>query len=82
MGTSEMAQLYAGCVFPHYGFLTRVDKVIFDRDPRITSNVFHVICDVLGVHKSISMACAVLMLSCETLSQELPTIKPAQIRSL
>jgi len=42
----ELAQLYGEHVFPHYGL---PDKIISDRDPRLTSKLARDICNTLNI---------------------------------
>jgi hypothetical protein len=51
--TPELAKLYATTVFPHYGI---PQKIISDRDPRLTSNFAKELCGLLDIHQNISTA--------------------------
>ena len=53
MGTNELVKLYFTKVFPHYGI---PKKIIFDRDPRLTSQFAKEICKELGIQQNISTA--------------------------
>src|SRR5579863_8127592 len=52
-GAEEMAWLYIQHVLPYYGL---PDKVISDRDPRITSQYFKDMCSLLEITKNTSTA--------------------------
>jgi hypothetical protein len=51
MGTKELAKLYFKEVFPHYGI---PQKIISDRDPRLTSKMATEICEEAGIKQNIS----------------------------
>ena len=53
MGTEELAQTYFNQVFPHYGI---PDKIISDRDPRLTSKLAQQICREAKIEQNISTA--------------------------
>src|SRR5579864_2064686 len=51
MTSLELARLYADRVFPAYGL---PDKIISDWDPRVTSDLFQDLCNILGIKQNIS----------------------------
>ena len=53
MGTKELAKLYFTNVFPHYGI---PNKIIFDWNPRLTSQVAKLICKEANIEQNISTA--------------------------
>ena len=53
LGTEELAKLYFTKVFPHYGI---PNKIISDRDPRLTSKLAKEICHEAGIDQNISTA--------------------------
>ena len=53
MGTEELAKLYFINVFPHYGI---PNKIISDRDPRLTSQIVRFICKEANIEQNISTA--------------------------
>jgi hypothetical protein len=53
MGMEELAQIYFSKVFPHYGI---PDKIISDRDPRLTSKLAKEICHIAKIDQNISTA--------------------------
>ena len=53
MTTAELARLYFARVFPHYGI---PNKIISDRDTRLTSALAKEICKEAGIEQNISTA--------------------------
>ena len=53
MGTTEMTELYLWSVAVHYGIL---EKVISDRDPRLTAELFKEICQSYDITRNTSTA--------------------------
>ena len=53
MTTEELARLYFARVFPHYGI---PNKIISDRDTRLTSTLAKEICKEAGINQNISTA--------------------------
>jgi len=53
MGTEEMVELYIRNVIVHYGL---PNKIISDRDPRLTADLFKELCHTFGVKRNMSMA--------------------------
>jgi hypothetical protein len=51
MGTEELAKIYFSKVFPHYGI---PNKIIFNRDPRLTSKLAKEICQIAKIDQNIS----------------------------
>jgi hypothetical protein len=51
MKTEELAQTYFSKVFPHYGIS---NKIISDRDPRLTSKLAKEICQITIIDQNIS----------------------------
>ena len=51
MGTEDLAQIYFSKVFPHYGI---PDKIISDRNPRLTSKLAREICQITKINQNIS----------------------------
>jgi hypothetical protein len=52
-GTEKMVELYTQHVVPHYGIPT---KIISDRDPRLTAELFKELCNAFGVRRNMSTA--------------------------
>ena len=53
MGTEDLAQVYFSKVFPHYGIS---NKIISDRDLRLTSKLAKKICQITKIDQNISTA--------------------------
>jgi hypothetical protein len=53
IGTKDLAQIYFSKVFPHYGI---PDKIISNRDPRLTSKLAKEICQITKINQNISTA--------------------------
>jgi hypothetical protein len=52
-GTEKMVELYTQHVVPHYGI---PNKIISDRDPRLTAELFKELCKAFGVRRNMSTA--------------------------
>jgi hypothetical protein len=52
IGMEDLAQIYFSKVFPHYGI---PNKIISDRDPRLTSKLAKEICQIAKIDQNISM---------------------------
>jgi hypothetical protein len=52
-GTERMVELYTQHVVPHYGIPT---KIISDRNPRLTAELFKELCNTFGIRRNMSTA--------------------------
>jgi len=53
MGMEEMVELYTKNIVVHYGLPS---KIISDRDPRLTTDLFKKLCHTFGVKQNMSTA--------------------------